>query len=78
MLHQQWHHHHQYQLGLLHDRGPEAGNFTLPDLAALIPRSLPVFDDDGASTYAAAGSSSNYAMNTALALIGSSLTYLFV
>ncbi len=55
----------------------EAGNFTLPDLAALVPRGLPVFDDDDANTNAAAGSSSKYAMNTVLALIGSSLTYLF-
>ncbi len=34
----------------------EAGNFTLPDLAALVPGGLPVFDNDGANTNAAAGS----------------------
>jgi hypothetical protein len=56
----------------------EAGNFTLPDLAALVPSGLPVFDDDGANTTAFAGSSSKFAANTALALIGSSLTFLFV
>jgi hypothetical protein len=56
----------------------EAGNFTLPDLATLIPSGLLVFDGDGSNTNAAAGSSSKYAMNTGLALIGLSLTFLFV
>ncbi len=53
-------------------------NFTLPDLATLVPGGLPVFKDDGANTNAAAGSLSKYVMNTTLALIGSSLTFLFV
>jgi hypothetical protein len=56
----------------------EAGNFTLPDLATLVPGGLSVFDDDGANTNVAAGSSSKYATNMVLALIGSSLTFLFV
>jgi hypothetical protein len=58
----------------------EAGNFTLPFLAAFVPGGPPVSDDDGANTNAAAESSSKYAANTALtlALIGSSLTFLFV
>lgn len=57
----------------------EAGKFTLPDVASLIPGGLPVLGDDDAHTNAAAGSSSkNAAAKTALALIGTSLTFLFI